>query len=90
MGAEGQSLTAEDQIFVLMQAGLSLTAAQGPASSVAGICYDRAEPSYHLINHSRLLYCALRGQLRFSILTDKMSATMQIAKRVYSLTQELE
>jgi serine/threonine protein kinase len=90
MGAEGRNFTTEDQLFVLMQAGLYLTATQGLGSSEAGICYDRAEPLCHLLNHSRLLYFALRGQLRFSIQTDKMSATMQIAKRVYSLAQELD
>ena len=35
-----------------------------------------------------LLYSALMGQWRYSLMTDKLTATMQIAKRVYSLAQE--
>ena len=31
---------------------------------------------------------ALIGQWRYSLMTDKLTATMQIAKRVYSLAQE--
>ena len=42
-GAEGQRLTAEDQLFIFMQAGQYLTATQGLASSEARICYKRAE-----------------------------------------------
>ena len=42
----------------------------------------------HSLNRPRLLYVALIGQWRYSLLTDKLTATMQIAKRVYSLAQE--
>ena len=42
-GVEGQSLTAEDQLFILMQAGLYLTATRGFAAPEARICYERAE-----------------------------------------------
>jgi hypothetical protein len=70
-----------------MQAGLYLTATRGLGSPEAGICYERAEPLCHSLGRPRLLCLALRGQLRFSIQTDKMSATMQIAQRVYSLAQ---
>jgi hypothetical protein len=34
------------------------------------------------------LYMALIGQWRYTFLTDKLTATMQIAERVYSLAQE--
>jgi hypothetical protein len=34
------------------------------------------------------LYSALIGQWRYSLITDKLTATMQIAQRVYSLAQE--
>ena len=37
---------------------------------------------------SSVLFSALRGLWRYSLVTDKLSATMQIAKRVYSLAQE--
>jgi serine/threonine protein kinase len=84
----GQSLTADDQVFILMQAGLYLTATQGMGAPAARICYERAESLCHSLNRSLLLYVALIGQWRHSLVTDKLSATMQIAKRVYSLAQE--
>ena len=85
---EGQSLTAEDQLFILMQAGLYLTATRGFAAPEARICYERAESLCHSLNRPLLLYSALIGQWRYSLVTDKLTATMQIAKRVYSLAQE--
>jgi adenylate cyclase len=88
MGIEGQSLTAEDQLFILMQVGMYLTAARGLASPEARICYERAESLCHSLNRPLLLYVALIGQWRYSLLTDKLTAAMQIAKRVYSLAQE--
>jgi len=42
-GDTGQSLTAEDQLFILMQAGIYLTATRGLASPEARICCERAE-----------------------------------------------
>jgi len=85
---EGQSLTAEDQLFILMQAGLYLTATRGLGAPEARICYERAESLCHSRNRPLLLYSALRGQWICSLMTDKLTATMQIAKRVYSLAQE--
>jgi hypothetical protein len=61
---------------------------RGTGSPEGRICYERAEPLCHSLNHPRLLCLALRGQWRYSLVTDKMSATMQIAERVYSLAQE--
>ena len=87
-GVEGQSLTAEDQLFILMQAGLYLTATRGLGAPEARICYERAEPLCHSLNRPLLLYLALMGQWRYSLITDKLTATMQIAERVYSLAQE--
>jgi tetratricopeptide (TPR) repeat protein len=86
--AEGQSLTAEDQLFILMQAGKYLTATRGLGAPEARICYQRAEPLCHSLNQPRLLCLALRGQWRYTLLTDKLSVAMQIAERVYSLAQE--
>ena len=88
MGVEGQSLTAENQLFILMQAGLYLTATRGFAAPEARICYKRAESLCHSLNRPLVLFSALRGLWRYSLVTDKLSATMQIAKRVYSLAQE--
>jgi predicted ATPase len=85
---ERQSLTAEDQLFILMQAAPYLTATRGQGAPEARICYERAEPLCHSLNHPRLLYVALIGLWRYSINVDKLSEALQIAERVYSLAQE--
>jgi hypothetical protein len=88
MGVEGPSLAAEDQLFILMQAAQYLTATRGPAAPETRICYERAEPLCHSLDRPLLLYVAIAGQWRYSWLADKLTATLQIAKRVYSLAQE--
>ena len=87
-GGARQSLTAEDQLFILMQAGHYLTDTRGHSASEARTCYERAESLCHSLNRPLLLYSALIGQWRYSLVTGKLIATMQIAKRVYSLAQE--
>src|SRR5262249_21131312 len=74
--------------FILMQAGHYLTDTRGLGVPEAGICYERAEPLCHSLNRPLQLYVALIGQWRYSLHTDKLTATMQIARRVYSLAQE--
>jgi predicted ATPase len=86
--AAGQNLTAEDQLFILMQAGSYLTATRGMGAPEARMCYERAEPLCHSLGRPLLLYVALIGQWRYSLHTAKISAAMQIAKRTYSLAQE--
>ena len=86
-GVEDQSLTAEDQLFVLLQAGPYLTATLGHSAPEARICYERAEALCHSLNRPLLLYVALLGQWHYSLLTDKLSATMQVAKQLYSLAK---
>jgi predicted ATPase len=85
---EGQSLTAEDQLFILIQAAAYLTATRGLGAPEARTCYERAEPLCHSLGRPLLLYVALIGQWRYTLLTDKLSAAMQVAERVYSLAQE--
>jgi Protein kinase domain/NACHT domain len=87
MAVEGQNLTAEDQLFILMQAALYLVSTRSLASSEAQICYERAESLCHSLNRPLLLYSTLISQWRYSFATEKLTATLQIAKRVYSLTQ---
>jgi predicted ATPase len=86
-GVEGQNLTAEDQLFILMQAGLYLAATRGGAQE-ARICYERAESLSHSLNRPLLLYSAMMGQWRYSHATEKLTAAIEIAHRVYSLAQE--
>jgi hypothetical protein len=85
---EGQSLVTEDQLFILMQAGLYLTAARGLQSPEARICHERLASLCHSLGRPLLLYSALTGQWRYSLMTNKLAATMQIAKRINSLAQE--
>jgi hypothetical protein len=85
---KGQSLTPEDQPFILMQAGLYLMATRGQGSPEARICYERAEPLCCSLNRPRLLFLALRGQFHYSLNADKVRAALQIAERLYSLAQE--
>jgi adenylate cyclase len=54
----------------------------------ARICYERAEPLCHSLGRPLLLCVALIGQFRYTLMTDKLSAAMQIAERVHSLAQE--
>ena len=62
VGVKAQSLTAEDQLFVLMQAGLYLTLTRGLGAPEARICYERAEPLCHSLDRPLLLYSGLMGQ----------------------------
>jgi serine/threonine protein kinase len=84
---EGQSLNGEDQLFILMQAALYLSATRESTPEIR-ICYERAEFLCHSLNRPLVLYVILMGQWRHSAMTDKLTATMQIAKRIYSLAQE--
>jgi hypothetical protein len=80
MGVEDQSLTAEDQLFVLMQAALYLTAIRGMGAPEVRICYERVESLCQSLNRPVLPYSAMIGQWRYSLMTDKLTATMLIAK----------
>jgi hypothetical protein len=85
---EGQGLAVEDQVFVLMQAGQYLTETRGFSAPEARVCYQRAESLCTLLNRPPLLHTALMGQWRYSLVTNKVTATMQIARRVNSLAQQ--
>jgi hypothetical protein len=86
--SEGQDLAADDQLFILTQSRLYLTATRGLGAPEARICSERAESLCHSLNRPVLLYVALMGQWRYSFMNDKLTATMQIAERVHSLAQE--
>jgi hypothetical protein len=85
---EGQSLTAEDQLFILTQAGVYLVAARGHSTPGVRTCYERAESLCHSLNRPLLLHTALAGQWRYSLMTDKLTGTMKFARRVYSLARK--
>jgi hypothetical protein len=83
----GQCLSAEDQLFILMQAGQYLTETRGFSAPEARICYQRVESLCSLLNRPLLLHTALMGQWRYSLVTQKVTATLQIAEQIYSLAQ---
>jgi hypothetical protein len=87
-GAEEQSLTSDDRLFILLQAGQLLTATRGFAAPEVLICYERAEALCYSLNRPLLLYVALVGRFRRSLVTDKPTVTMLIAQDIYSIARE--
>jgi tetratricopeptide (TPR) repeat protein len=88
VGIGEHSLTAEDQLFILMQAALHLSVARGMQTPEVRICHERAQLLCQSLNRPDLLYVALIGQWRYSLVTGKLTATLQIAERIHSLAQE--
>ena len=88
IGAEGQCLSKEDQLFILTQAALYLTVIPGFAAPEARVFHERAESLGHSLNSPLLRHSALIGQWRYSLITDRLTVAMQIAKRIDSLAQE--
>jgi len=86
--AKGQNLTPEDQLFILMQAEQNLTVVRGIGAPEARMCAERAESLCSSLGRPALLYCSLLSQWRYSLRRDKLTSTMQIAKRIYSLAQK--
>ena len=86
--SEEQSLTAEDQLFILMQAAQYLAATRGLAAPEAGVCYERAEFLCRSLDRSELLYVALMGLWRYSVSSDTLAAATDAAERVYSLAEK--
>ena len=84
---EGQSLTEDDQLFILIQAAVNMTALRESAPE-AEICYERAESLCHSLNRPLLLYVALMGQLRYCVVAGKPAAALPLAERLYSLAQK--
>jgi tetratricopeptide (TPR) repeat protein len=87
MIVDGDKLLPEDQVYVLMQAGLNLEATRD-FSAEAQTCCQHMEALCRSLNRPRLLYLALIGQWHYSTATGTMSAAMQIANRAYSLAKE--
>src|SRR5258708_10512529 len=59
MAVEGQSLTVEDQLFILMQAGLYLKAPRGSPETGGRLCYETAECLFPSLYPSPVLFLAL-------------------------------
>jgi hypothetical protein len=84
-GIQGQNLTPEDQLFILTQTALYLTATRGLGALEASIRYERAEPVCHSLDRPLLLYVSLVGQWRYSVQTDKLTVALRLARRVCPL-----
>ena len=87
-GEGGQRLTAEDQLFMLMQAAQYLAATQGLATPEIRVCYERAESLCHSLDRPLFLYVVLTGLWRYDVGTDALPVAMKAAERVYSLAQQ--
>ena len=85
---EGQGLTAEDQLFVLLESALNLSVTRGTQASEVRACYDRAERLSRSLNRPLLRGLALIGKWRYSLVTDELSATLGIAKQLQAVAQE--
>jgi hypothetical protein len=88
VGVEAHRLTAEGQLFILMQAGLYLSSTRGFSTPESRNCYERAEPLCHSLNRPVLLYSALMGQWRYSYIADNLGTALGVAQRVHSLAKE--
>jgi hypothetical protein len=88
-GVEGQSLTAEDELFILIKSGLYLTATRGFAAPELRNCYERVESLCGSLDRPLLLYAALMSQWRHALATDSLIVATGIAKRIYSLADGL-
>jgi serine/threonine protein kinase len=86
--AQGQGLTTEDQLDILIQAAAYLTATRGPANMEARLCYERAESLCHPLDHRLQLYAALLGLFRCAFVGDKLSTTKSFAERLYSVAEQ--
>ena len=68
MGVERAESLFRRPSFILMQAGLYLTLTRGHQAPEARICYESAEPLCRSLKRPALLYLALMGQWRYSLI----------------------
>ena len=87
-GIGGQILTADDQLFILAQSALYLTAMRGMGSAEARFCCQRMESVCRTVDRPQLLYVALMGQWRYSLTSDKLTVSLQLARRIHLLAEE--
>ena len=88
IGVGDHRLSPPDQLFTLMQAAVYLAATRSAHAPEARICNERAEALCRSLNRPSMLYVALIGQWRQNLVSLKLREAMQIATRMYSLTQQ--
>jgi tetratricopeptide (TPR) repeat protein len=84
-----QGLEPRDQLTVLMHAGLLLTTTRGYASNEAMACYRRVQELCAQLGETALLYSVSINHWRYSLVTNNLMTTQELAKEVYHLTQDL-
>jgi predicted ATPase len=87
---EQQSLSAEDQVYLLLQAALYLTVTKETQAPEVRMCYERAEKLCLSLNRlflSKFFYSTLVGRWRYSLMSEKLSSTLQLAEEVHSLAR---
>ena len=87
-GVGDHRLSPADQLFILMQAAVYLAATRSAHAPETRICNERAEALCRLLNRPSMLYVALIAQWRQNLVSLKLREAMQIATRMYSLTQQ--
>jgi hypothetical protein len=86
--ADDQKLTPEDKLFILMQSGQYLTATRGFGAREALICYKAVEALCQACSRVLIPPSAVLGLWRYSLVTDKLSETMRLAKQFFSLAKQ--
>jgi tetratricopeptide (TPR) repeat protein len=85
---EVQGLEPEEQLAVLTQAGLFLTAQQGYVSNEKRACYDTVRRLATRLGQPLHLYQALVAQHREWLVTREFDATLQLADEVFALARQ--
>lgn len=85
-----QGLEPRDQLTVLMQAGLLLTTTRGYASNEAMSCYRGVQELCTQLGETAILYSVSINHWRYSLVTNDLMTTQELAKEVYRLTQSLD
>ena len=87
---EVQGLEPADQLEVLTQAGLYLTARKGYASDEQRICYDRVRQLAFQLGQHAHLYHSLVAQYLEALMTREMGAALALADEILALALRFE
>ena len=87
-GSGEQILSQEDQLYILMQVTLHLSMTQGIQLAEVRICHERAVPLCESLGRTDLLFVALVGQWRCSLVTSRLTTTLRLAEQIDSLARQ--
>lgn len=80
-----QGLDPEDQLTMLTQAGLYLTASRGYAADEVKACYNRVQDLCIQLNKPSLLYSVLISRWRYSLIISDLTEAIRLANDIYDL-----